>query len=243
MSRAVLGIGYGSREAAAALAVDGKIVAAGQEEWFSRVRHDAQFPYHTILYCLEEANLELQELAAVAVVESLFPAGLRWLSRRRAARALRRLLHYRGKIVSVPRRAGATFAEAWAVLDAAGKVSASLLGQSRIIQEPGVYLGPAFSDEEVAAFLDTHSHPGRRLSGHERAETVAEALAGGCVVGYFSGRMEFGSQTRGARSILADPRRHDLLARLMRGVEQGGSCRLFAPSTEMPAPEELASCI
>jgi carbamoyltransferase len=61
----VLGISALYHDAAAAVVRDGEIVAAAQEERFSRKKHDPRFPVHAINYCLEEAFVEPSELAAV----------------------------------------------------------------------------------------------------------------------------------------------------------------------------------
>jgi carbamoyltransferase len=57
MSNRILGISAYYHDSAAALVVDGRIVAAAQEERFSRVKHDFRFPTHAIDYCLGEAKL------------------------------------------------------------------------------------------------------------------------------------------------------------------------------------------
>ncbi len=59
---AILGISAFYHDAAAALVVDGRIVAAAQEERFTRRKHDAGFPVHAIAYCLEEAGLAPEAL-------------------------------------------------------------------------------------------------------------------------------------------------------------------------------------
>src|SRR5216684_2645655 len=58
----ILGISAFYHDAAAALVVDGRIVAAAQEERFSRVKHDERFPAHAVSYCLEEAGLAPADL-------------------------------------------------------------------------------------------------------------------------------------------------------------------------------------
>ena len=63
---AILGISAFYHDSAAALVVDGRIVAAAQEERFSRVKHDPAFPSRAINYCLLEANLTADELDFVA---------------------------------------------------------------------------------------------------------------------------------------------------------------------------------
>jgi predicted NodU family carbamoyl transferase len=59
---AILGISAFYHDSAAALVVDGRIVAAAQEERFTRVKHDHRFPQNAIDYCLAEAGLEPAEL-------------------------------------------------------------------------------------------------------------------------------------------------------------------------------------
>jgi carbamoyltransferase len=59
---AILGISAFYHDSAAALVVDGEIVAAAQEERFTRRKHDWQFPAHAIAYCLRESSLEPGQL-------------------------------------------------------------------------------------------------------------------------------------------------------------------------------------
>ncbi|MBM4108328.1 MAG: carbamoyltransferase [Phycisphaerae bacterium] len=59
---AILGVSAYYHDSAAALVVDGRIVAAAQEERFSRKKHDDRFPIHAIDYCLREAGLGPGEL-------------------------------------------------------------------------------------------------------------------------------------------------------------------------------------
>lgn len=54
---AILGISAYYHDSAAAVVVDGRIVAAAQEERFTRIKHDHRFPTHAVRYCLEEAGL------------------------------------------------------------------------------------------------------------------------------------------------------------------------------------------
>ena len=65
-SSAILGISAFYHDSAAALVVDGEIIAAAQEERFSRIRHDAQFPAQAVAYCLHEAGLRPEQLDYVA---------------------------------------------------------------------------------------------------------------------------------------------------------------------------------
>jgi carbamoyltransferase len=66
---AILGISAFYHDSAAALVRDGVIVAAAQEERFTRKKHDAGFPAHAIAYCLQEAGLEPGQLDHVAFYE------------------------------------------------------------------------------------------------------------------------------------------------------------------------------
>jgi len=66
MSEAILGLSAYYHDSAAALIVDGEIVAAAHEERFSRQKHDSSFPGQAVAYVLEEAGLEFDDLAAVA---------------------------------------------------------------------------------------------------------------------------------------------------------------------------------
>lgn len=59
---AILGISAFYHDSAAALVVDGQVVAAAQEERFTRKKHDFNFPTHAIEYCLEEAGLKPADL-------------------------------------------------------------------------------------------------------------------------------------------------------------------------------------
>ncbi len=62
MQKKILGISAYYHDSAAALVVDGQILAAAQEERFTRKKHDSRFPVHAIEYCLKEAGLTFSEL-------------------------------------------------------------------------------------------------------------------------------------------------------------------------------------
>jgi carbamoyltransferase len=65
----VLGISAFFHDAAAALAIDGEIVAAAQEERFSRAKHDARMPLEAVRFCLEHAGTRVEELDHVVFYE------------------------------------------------------------------------------------------------------------------------------------------------------------------------------
>lgn len=62
----ILGISAFYHDSAAALIKDGEIIAAAQEERFSRKKHDASFPSHAIRFCLDYGFVDLDELDAIA---------------------------------------------------------------------------------------------------------------------------------------------------------------------------------
>ncbi len=66
---AILGISAFYHDSAAALVVDGEIVAAAQEERFTRKKHDPGFPTLALGYCLEEAGLKIQDVDYLAFYE------------------------------------------------------------------------------------------------------------------------------------------------------------------------------
>ena len=69
---AILGISAFYHDSAAALIVDGEIIAAAQEERFTRKKHDSIYPFHSIEYVLREGNLSLSEINSVAFYDKPF---------------------------------------------------------------------------------------------------------------------------------------------------------------------------
>jgi carbamoyltransferase len=68
----ILGISAFYHDSAAAVLVDGEIIAAAQEERFTRLRHDAAFPSNAIQYCLREAGLTLHDFDYIAFYDKPF---------------------------------------------------------------------------------------------------------------------------------------------------------------------------
>ncbi|MEW5853737.1 MAG: carbamoyltransferase C-terminal domain-containing protein [Myxococcota bacterium] len=83
---------------------------------------------------------------------------------------------------------------------------------TRAFQMDHAFLGPAFSDEELADALRWSGAPFRRVD--DVAEATAALLAEERVVAFFQGRMELGPHGLGARSVLASPRRAEMRARV-----------------------------
>ena len=69
---AILGISAFYHDSAAALVVDGEVVAAAQEERFTRKKHDYEFPVHAIRYCLDETGLTPEQLDYVGFYDKPF---------------------------------------------------------------------------------------------------------------------------------------------------------------------------
>ncbi len=69
---AILGISAFYHDSAAALLVDGDIVAAAQEERFTRIKHDFNFPQNAVDYCLAEAGLPAEQLDGVVFYDKPF---------------------------------------------------------------------------------------------------------------------------------------------------------------------------
>lgn len=118
----ILGISAFYHDSAACLVRDGKIIAAAQEERFTRKKHDASFPKRAVGYCLQEGGIQTGDLAYVAFYEKPFlkfdrilhtyltyaPSGLRtflmaiplWIRERIWMKELiRQELGYEGKII------------------------------------------------------------------------------------------------------------------------------------------------
>ncbi|NDV28631.1 carbamoyltransferase [Desulfovibrio sp. JC010] len=72
MKKAILGISAFYHDSAAVILVDGKVVAAAQEERFTRKKHDESFPRKAIEYVLKEAGLTLADVEAVAFYDKPF---------------------------------------------------------------------------------------------------------------------------------------------------------------------------
>jgi carbamoyltransferase len=138
------------------------------------------------------------------------------------------------------------FDEVWiqpAAGDAGGALGAALLAHHMLFDQPravprkgvdaqqGSFLGPRYASAEVLAFVNHRALPYLQISDRkERLETVAAALAEGKIVGWFSGRMEFGPRSLGARSILGDPRSATTQATMNLKIKFRESFRPFAPS-------------
>jgi carbamoyltransferase len=94
----------------------------------------------------------------------------------------------------------------------------------------GAFLGPAFSNDEVAAFIERADCRATRVDRFALADTVADLLDQGKVVGLLQGRMEFGPRALGGRSIIGDPRSPKMQSLMNVKIKFRESFRPFAPS-------------
>ena len=135
------------------------------------------------------------------------------------------------------------FREIWiqpAAGDAGGALGVAQIIWHRHCQQPrvangrdqmrGAYLGPAFSDAEIEAFLTRQGAVCERLPRAELFPRVAGILADEKIVGWFNGRMEFGPRALGNRSILGDPRSPRMQAQMNIKIKFREGFRPFAPS-------------
>ena len=68
----ILGISAFYHDSAAAILVDGKIVAAAQEERFSRIKHDSSYPFNAIQFVLDQSKLNLNDIEHIVFFEKPF---------------------------------------------------------------------------------------------------------------------------------------------------------------------------
>ncbi len=94
----------------------------------------------------------------------------------------------------------------------------------------GSYLGPSFTDDEIAERLSSAGAKFTRLEDGELINETAQALADGKAVGWFQGRMEFGPRALGSRSVLGDARSPEMQKTLNLKIKYRESFRPFAPS-------------
>jgi len=105
-----------------------------------------------------------------------------------------------------------------------------VLNQPRAAPVYSAYTGSQFSNDEIEVVLKTQGIKYRKLEDEELFEVVTNKLMEPGVVGWFSGRAEFGPRALGGRSILADPRNAEAKNLLNLKIKRRESFRPFAPS-------------
>jgi len=96
--------------------------------------------------------------------------------------------------------------------------------------QKGSYLGPSFSGDEIENWLKEQGYPYTRLGREKVPGWVAEQIDNQKVVGWFSGRMEFGPRALGGRSIIGDARSPEMQSIMNLKIKYRESFRPFAPS-------------
>jgi len=126
--------------------------------------------------------------------------------------------------------------------DAGGALGAALAawylheGQPRLLNGQhqdamrGSYLGPRFDAGEIRRYLQEAGAVFEEIDDPELLDRVTDLLAGGKVVGWFQGAMEFGPRALGGRSILGDPRNQQMQSVMNLKIKYRESFRPFAPS-------------
>jgi carbamoyltransferase len=125
--------------------------------------------------------------------------------------------------------------------DAGGALGAALTTWHRLEDKPryvngngdsmhGSFLGPVFSNEEIAEFLENKEAPHEYLTDDALFSRIADDLAAGKVVGWFQGRMEFGPRALGGRSIIGDARNAKMQSVMNLKIKYRESFRPFAPT-------------
>jgi carbamoyltransferase len=132
--------------------------------------------------------------------------------------------------------------------DAGGALGAALFVWHQLLERPrpttgrdtqrGSLLGPHFSGAEIRKLLSTTGLPCEELEETDLLHRTAQLLAGGQIVGWFQGRMEFGPRALGARSILADPRSPRTQSMLNLKIKYRESFRPFAPAVLQECAED-----
>ena len=105
-----------------------------------------------------------------------------------------------------------------------------ILNMPRSAPVYSAYTGSRFSNDEIEVILKKEQIKYRRLTDDELYDTVTNKLIEPGVVGWFSGRAEFGPRALGGRSILADPRNTEAKNLINLKIKRRESFRPFAPS-------------
>ncbi len=123
--------------------------------------------------------------------------------------------------------------------DAGGALGVALLIWHQLLDNPrttsatdhqrGSLLGPAYSNDDIVAFLDSVGAVFTRLGETALIDRVTQDIIDEKVVGWFGGRMEFGPRALGARSIIGDARSTAMQSMMNLKIKFRESFRPFAP--------------
>jgi carbamoyltransferase len=128
-----------------------------------------------------------------------------------------------------------------AASDAGGALGAALFAWHQILDKErkadevndsqrGSYLGPAYGNDEVRAYLEAQKIPFTELVDDDVPEKIANLVNSQKVIGWFYGRMEFGPRALGARSIIGDARSPQMQELMNLKIKFRESFRPFAPA-------------
>jgi carbamoyltransferase len=106
----------------------------------------------------------------------------------------------------------------------------NILNNKRAEPIYSAYTGSKFTNEEIEAYLKSKGIKYERLEDENLFDVVTDMIISPGVIGWFSGRAEFGPRALGARSILADPRNNAAKELLNEKIKRRESFRPFAPS-------------
>ncbi len=142
------------------------------------------------------------------------------------------------------------FDEIWiqpAAGDAGGALGAALFASHQLLDCPRIIehaknagryredfqsaslLGPKFSNDEVRQFLDADKIRYHFYEEKELCDVLSDKIADGNIIGWCSGRMEFGPRALGARSIIGDARNYEMQSKMNLKIKYRESFRPFAP--------------
>ena len=126
--------------------------------------------------------------------------------------------------------------------DAGGALGAALFAWHQVLghtresgldgrdRQQGSYLGPSWTTDEIEEWLRQEGYAYHRFETDEALDRIVDAMVGEKVVGWFSGRMEFGPRALGGRSIIGDARSQQMQSKMNLKIKYRESFRPFAPS-------------
>jgi carbamoyltransferase len=106
----------------------------------------------------------------------------------------------------------------------------TLLGNHRTYIMKNAFLGPEYSDDEIATYFDMIGIEYKQFDKPTLLQETARLVAGQNIIGWFQGRMEFGPRALGSRSIIADARNAENWKRVNLKIKFRESFRPFAPT-------------